>query len=108
MVRKEMTEEQVKQELDYLRAQKENPTGNYRKYLVRSYEYILNKSKENNTELAKTNLREMIDYVYEGSPDHMGNELVVNYQKDLKNLGYIKKLKENGEWRVYIIKELDF
>ncbi|NRT34128.1 hypothetical protein BJV38_003286 [Clostridium beijerinckii] len=103
-----MTEEQVKQKLDYLRDQKENPTGNYRKYLVRTYEYILNKSKENNTEWAKTNLREMIDYVYEESPDHMANELVVNYQKDLKNLGYIKKLKEDGEWHVYIIKELDF
>ncbi|RCX09313.1 hypothetical protein DFR58_13729 [Anaerobacterium chartisolvens] len=32
-----MTEEKKAQKLVYLRSQKENPTGNYRKYLVNIY-----------------------------------------------------------------------
>lgn len=36
-----MTEERKHRSLPILRSQKENPTGNYRKYLVNIYNYIL-------------------------------------------------------------------
>lgn len=103
-----MTEEQKKNKLNYLRKQKENPTGNYRKYLVRTYEYILDDSKIDNRGWSKTTLNKMVNYVYEGAPDHMARELVVEYKNTLRDLGYIRNIKENGEWHTYIIKELDF
>lgn len=103
-----MTEDQKEKKLRYLREQKENPTGNYRKYLVRTYEYILNDSKVDNNRWSKANLRKMVDYVYEGYPDHMAIDLIVEYKNTLRDLGYIRSKKENGEWHTYIIKELDF
>ncbi|MCM0648649.1 hypothetical protein NBE98_09710 [Clostridium swellfunianum] len=103
-----MNQEQKEKKLKYLREQKENPTGNYRKYLVRTYGYIQNDSKVDNRGWSKTTLRKMMNYVYEGNPDHMANELVVEYKNTLRDLGYIKNIKENGEWHTYIIKELDF
>lgn len=104
----EMTEEQKKQKLAYLRAQRDNPTGNYRKYLVRLYEYVKEDSKVDNRGWSKAETRKMLDYVYEGRPDHMGYELLNDYKKVLKELGYIKFRKENDEWHLYITKELDF
>lgn len=103
-----MREDQKIKKLNYLREQRENPTGNYRKYLVRTYEYILNDSKIDNRGWSKTTLRKLTDYVYEGSPDHMGTELVVEYKNTLRDLGYIKNVKEDDEWHTYITKELDF
>ena len=101
-----MNEEQKAKKLEYLRSQKENPTGKYRRYLVNTYNYILNDSIGRGWSRART--REMIDYVYEGNPDHMAYELVNKYKKTLKDLGYIKYVKENGEWHTHIVKELDF
>ena len=103
-----MNEEQKNKKLEYLRKQKENPTGNYRNYLVRVYNYILNESKESGKGWSKANTRKMLDYIYEGNPDHMGYELLNEFKQTLKDLGYIKFVKEDNEWHAYIIKELDF
>ncbi|GEB32820.1 hypothetical protein [Brevibacillus parabrevis] len=103
-----MNEAQKNQKLKYLREQRENPTGNYRRYLVNTYNYILNDSRNNNKGWSKASSREMVNYVYEGSPDHMGYELVEEYKKTLRDMGYIKFQKENNEWRTYVIKDLDF
>ena len=100
--------EKIEKKLTYLRAQKENPTGNYRKFLVNVYNYILEDSMKDNRGWSKANTREMMNYVYEGSPDHMGYELINEWKKELKEMGYIKFVKENGEWHTYIVKELDF
>lgn len=103
-----MNKEKIESKLQYLREQREKPTGNYRKYLVRTYEFILNDSKIDNRGWSNTNIRNMIAYVYENNPDHMGFEMVVEYKNTLRDLGYIKNIKENNEWHTYIIKELDF
>lgn len=103
-----MNEEQKIKKLTYLRSQKENTTGNYRKYLVRTYTYILNDSKVDNRGWSKSNLRKMYEYVYEYKPDHMASELIVEYKNTLRDLGYIKSVNVDGEWHIYIIKELDF
>jgi len=103
-----VNQEQKEKKLKYLREQKESPSGNYRKYLVRTYEYILNDSKIDNRGWSKTTLRKMVDYVYEDNPDHMAIEMVIEYKNTLRDLGYIKNIKENEEWHTYIIKDLDF
>lgn len=103
-----MTEEKKREKLEYLRKQKENPTGKYRTYLVRTYMYILEDCKIDNRGWSKQNLNDMVKFIYENKPDHMGWELALEYKKTLKDLGYIKNVKENNEWHTYIIKELDF
>ena len=103
-----MTEEKKAQKLAYLRSQKINPTGNYRKYLVNIYNYILEDSQANGTGWSKALTKDMLNYIYDGQPDHMGYELVDKWKKELRDLGYIKFVKEENEWRTYITKELDF
>ena len=102
------TNEKIANKLEYLRAQKEKPTGNYRKYLVNIYNFILEDSKKDGRGWSKANTREMMKYVYEGDPDHMGFELINEWKKELKEMGYIKFAKEKEEWHTYIVKELDF
>ena len=103
-----MTEEQKAKKLIYLREQKERPTGNYRRYLVNIYNYILNDSKSNGKGYSAANTKMMLNYVYEGPSDHMGWEKITEWKRELSDLGYIKFVKEGTEWRVYIAKELDF
>mgnify|MGYP002554985861 CR=1 FL=1 len=45
-----MTEEQIKHQIEYLRSQKENPTGFYRQYLVNLYHLFYNGAKKNGTD----------------------------------------------------------
>lgn len=92
----------------YLKNQKENPTGNYRNYLVRIYQYIYNDSKDSGKGWSDASPWKMLNFVYNGNPDHMGVELIKRWKKDLKELGYIRIVKENDEWKTYIDKELDF
>ncbi|RKP54920.1 hypothetical protein D7Z26_06665 [Cohnella endophytica] len=103
-----MTEDQKNKKLLYLRSQRENPTGNYRKYLVNTFNYIFNDSKLNGTGWSRAAIRDMINFVYDGNPDHMAFKMINEYKKTLKDLGYIRYIKENNEWRTYIQKELDF
>jgi len=39
---------------------------------------------------------------------HCYNALTNEFKQTLKDLGYIKFVKEDNEWHAYIIKELDF
>ncbi len=103
-----MNEEQKNKKINYLKEQKENPTGNYRRYLVNTYNFILNDAKANGKGWSKANTRQMLKYVYEGSSDHMGYEMVNDFKRTLRDLGYIKFVKENDEWHTYIVKELGF
>ena len=86
----------------------ENPTGNYRKYLVNIYNFILEDSRVDNRGWSKANTRKMIEYVYGTRPDHRGYEIINEWKKELKEMGYINVVKENGAWHTYITKELDF
>jgi hypothetical protein len=100
--------EKIEKKLEYLRAQKVNTTGNYRKYLVNIYNFILEDSKKDGRGWSKASTREMINYVYEGNPDHMGFGMINEWKKELKEMGYIKFIRENDEWHTYILKDLDF
>ncbi len=101
-------EEWKQRKLEILLRQKNGGVGHYREYLVNLYNYFLNKATEKGKDYCTTTIPEMMKAVYGSSPDHMANELVVEYKKDLAKLGYIKNIKEDGEWRTYIIKEIDF
>lgn len=76
--------------------------------LVNIYNYILEDSQANGTGWSKARTKDMLNYVYDGQPDHMGYELIDQWKKELRDLGYIKFVKEENEWRTYIAKELDF
>ncbi|MDY4085416.1 MAG: hypothetical protein SOY57_07680 [Ruminococcus bromii] len=105
-----MTQEQIDKQIEYLRSQKVNPTGNYRRYLVNLYNMYYNGAKQNGTDWCPNiSIREKINAAYEGvAHDHMAFDMVQKWDNDLKKLGYIRHKKENGEWRTYIIKGLDF
>lgn len=102
------TQDRIDKKLKYLREQKENPTGNYRKYLVRLYTCILEDSKIENRGWSNIKLSTLKAYVYEQEPDHMGTDMIIEWKKELKEMGYLRNQKVDGNWRTYIIKELDF
>lgn len=105
-----MTEEQIKKKIEYLRSQKDNPTGNYRQYLVNLYNLFYNGAKKNGTNWCPNiKIYTMVKAAYANiNPDHASRDMVLRWKEDLKKLGYIKDCKVDGEWRIYILKELDF
>lgn len=105
-----MTEEQKIKKIEYLRSQKEHPTGNYRRYLVNLYELFYNGAKNQGTDWCPNiNVPTMVKAAYANlSPDHLSSQMVLRWKDDLKELGYIADRKVDGEWRTYILKELDF
>lgn len=105
-----MTEEQIKHQIEYLRSQKEKPTGFYRQYLVNLYHLFYDGAKANGTDWCpNVSLSKMIKATYANiNPDHQAKDMVLKWKRDLKKLGYIKDCNVNGEWRTYILKELDF
>ena len=105
-----MTEEQIKRKIEYLRSQRYNPTGNYRQYIVNLYNLFYNSAKANGTDWCPdVKTYTMAKAAYANiKPDHTSRDMVTIWKNDLKKLGYIKDCKVNGEWRIYILKELDF
>lgn len=105
-----MTEKQKNKQIEYLRSQKDNPTGNYRQYLVNLYELFYNGAKLNGTDWCPNmKIQTMVKAAYANvNPDHASRDMVLRWKDDLKKLGYICDRKVNGEWRIYILKELDF
>lgn len=105
-----MTKEQVEKKISYLRSQRDNPTGNYRRYLVNIYNLYKQRADENGTNWAPdVSLSCLVRVAYAGLDiDHSAFEKVKKWKQDLKNIGYIESRNVDGEWRVYILKELDF
>lgn len=103
-----MTEEKRQSQLAYLRAQKENPTGNYRRYLCNVHKLIAEDAANNGLGWSRASSRRMMRKVYEGEPDHMGEEMVDRWKKDLCDLGYLELKIVDGVWRFYVVKEIDF
>lgn len=104
-----MTKDQIEYKLSILRKQKDMPHANYRKYLVNIYNYYQQKCDENNADWCHSDLREIYKIVTVGAhnPD-VSWTACKNYTKELKDMGYIKDKCVDGEWRSYVLKELDF
>lgn len=105
-----MTKDEINKQIKYLRSQKENPTGNYRMYLVNLYNLFYKGAKANGTNwCSNVDIPTMIKAAYSNvETDHESLFMVQRWKNDLKKLGYICDRKVNGEWRTYILKELDF
>lgn len=105
-----MTQDQINKQITYLRSQKDNPTGNYRQYLVNIYNLFSNCAKANGTDWCPNiDIPTIVKAAYAGlETDHESWYMVQKWKGDLKKLGYIGDRNVNGEWRTYILKELDF
>lgn len=105
-----MTQEKINKQIAYLKSQKNNPTGNYRQYLVNLYNMYCDGAKLNGTDWCPNiSIPEKIKAAYGNlEPDHMSFSMVQRWDKDLRDLGYISHKRVNNEWRTYILKELDF
>ncbi|TEB13846.1 hypothetical protein Psfp_03386 [Pelotomaculum sp. FP] len=51
--------------------------------------------------MGKARTKDMLNYVYDGQPDHIGYERVDKWKKELRDLGYIKFVIEENEYIYY-------
>ena len=102
-----MNEEKTKANL---LAQKNGVEGNYRRYLVNIYNLYYEEARKNDTEWSpNVSIPRLIRAAYSGvEVDHMSYTLVKKWKKELKEMGYLCDKYVDGEWRIYILKELDF
>lgn len=100
----------VKSTKETLQRQKNGGKGNYRTYLVNLYNLFYEEAKLNGTDWCPSvSVHRMVQAAYFGlEVDHMSRTMVLRWKDDLKKLGYICDKNVNGEWRTYILKELDF
>lgn len=105
-----MDQEKINKQIAYLRSQKDNPTGNYRQYLVNIYNLYSDGAKANGTDWCPNiPVSKLVKAAYAGiKEDHLSWSMVQRWKDDLKELGYIYDCKVNGKWRTYILKDLDF
>lgn len=100
-----MSEEKKLEQIEYLRSQRDNPTGNYRRYLVGLYNYFKDCME---TSDGITSLPAMVKAAYGDKPDHMAYTKIKEYKKTLTDLGYIRNVKKDDGWHTYVVKDLDF
>lgn len=105
-----MTKEQIENKIAYLRSQRDNPTGNYRRYLVNIYNLYEQYAIKNRTDWAPNFSKYRLSKAaYSGlKPDHMVGDMVERWKDDLINIGYIELRVVDGEERIYLLKDLDF
>lgn len=96
-------------DINYLIQQRDNPTGNYRAYLVNLYNFYVKKAGDKGYCYPK--MYEMINATYYGFVrDECAYEMTRRFQYALRLMGYIRYYKDsfNGLWKVEILKPLDF
>lgn len=92
--------------------QSQRDSGNYYKYLKALYNLFLQKANDKcrdyvtGTDVSLKDKMTAVSDCYENA--FVSPNIVLGYQKDLKKLGYISVKNVEGEWRIYIIRELDF
>ena len=93
-----------------LRSQRDGISeGHYRQYLVNLYNLYYKNARSRGTDWSEDFSKyKMLKATYKGIDEISSSENVLRWKKDLKDLGYLADRKVNGEWRVYILKELDF
>ncbi len=93
-----------------LLAQKNGVEGNYRRYLVNIYNLYCEEARKNGTEWSpNVSPSRLIRAAYSGlDVDHMSYDMVQKWKRELKEMGYLRDKYVDGEWRTYILKELDF
>lgn len=90
--------------------QSSSDRGNYYKYLKALYTLFSQKAIEQGRDYATDiSLKEKMSAVANcGVNAFISPKVVLQYQEELKKLGYISVKKVDDEWRIYITDELDF
>lgn len=102
-----------KQKLNFVE-QRQNPTGNFTEFVVRTYYFLCKVCSESDNKMVRsyiTNKREIKEFLYKGiydKPDHMSQAVVDDCIKNLKRMSYIGFRKIENKWMIYIKKDLDF
>lgn len=105
------TPEQIDHEKQILTNQLMTKSGRFAIFVLRTYRYIAWECQNNHSNWCyadRISGRHLLAYVYNGPADHMGREVVEDAKDKLKKMGYIAYRKEDGRWKLYIKKEIDF
>lgn len=105
------TQVQIDHEKQILTNQLMTKSGRFAIFVLRTYRYIAWECQNNHSNWCyadRISGRHLLAYVYNGPADHMGREVVEDAKDKLKKMGYIAYRKEDGRWKLYIKKEIDF
>ena len=105
------TPEQIDHEKQILTNQLMTKSGRFAIFVLRTYRYIAWECQNNHSNWCyadRISGRHLLAYVYNEPADHMGREVVEDAKDKLKKMGYIAYRKEDGRWKLYIKKEIDF
>lgn len=91
--------------LEYLKQQKENPTGGYRMLLIDTYNCLSDMIKASNEDWCNPYNTEVCKVVY-GNTYHV--PLIQRYIRDLNQLGCISITGSGSDRKIRILKEIDF
>lgn len=106
--------EKVEKQRNYFREQRITPTGHFTEFVVRTFYYIYKKCSDAPDGLVRSNVtysRDLVWTIYTGiydEPDHMGNKVVDDCVKNLKELNYIGFKRIDDIWYIFIKQQLDF
>ena len=96
--------------IEVLKSASKRNAGNYYKVLKLIYnlhtEYIA-KHKQAYSTLSLKQLSEKVREEFPGM-ESINSYTIIDYQRTLAKLGYIRIVRENGEWHIYITQDLDF
>ena len=102
----------VKHKREVLINESLNDSGNYYKYLKALYNLTyqrineLSKGYVTSRDITFREKKNAVLQCYNNA--YVGSDIIARYQKDLTRLGYFSVKNVDGEWRTYILKELDF
>ena len=105
------TQVQIDHEKQILTNQLMTKSSRFAIFVLRTYCYIAWECQNNHSNWCyadRISGRHLLAYVYNGPADHMGREVVEDAKDKLKKMGYIAYRKEDGRWKLYIKKEIDF
>ena len=98
----------------YFQAQRQNPTGNYTEFVVRTY-YLIYQACGGDFKVAipkqSLDVRRMSYAVYDGiydKPDHGYSQVISSCLKDLERAGYLRIQQRDGCEYISVVNPLDF
>lgn len=107
------TNEKILHQKQYFESQRKEPTGIFTELVVRTYYYIYKCCEQNrNTHCPSSDISryKILRFIFEEFDDTQTYvaSTIDDCIKKLKLMHYIRFVKENDKWIVYIVKPLDF
>ena len=96
--------------IEVLKSASRRDAGNYYKLLKLIYNLHLKYIDEHNQSYSTISLKQLSDTIRRELPamESINPSSIIEYQRALAKLGYLKIVLEQGEWHIYITKDLDF